>query len=157
MNEETCTVCNHGAFYSYEDDAFYCPCCDIWFEEEAVMHSEESTGIGDPNTEEDYALVLYFQAQDPVLEEFKDYMKNLTSKLEKEGYEIKNYEVENRIDEEVTSYKPYQMELHLNAKKEKLKRFRDYMNELFEKILRTKGIIVNYYSFKGEHELAGSY
>lgn len=113
--------------------------------------------IGDPNTEEDYALVLYFQAQDPVLEEFKDYMKNLTSKLEKEGYEIKNYEVENRIDEEVTSYKPYQMELHLNAKKEKLKRFRDYMNELFEKILRTKGIIVNYYSFKGEHELAGSY
>lgn len=134
-------------YYRFIDDAYYCPSCDLWFEENNAETDYHENQIN-PNAEEDYALVLDFQAKDQNLIAFKEYMNKLNSQLEQDGYNILKYRVETGQDGEITSYKPYHMELMIHSNHAQKEAFNNYMDELFERFLITKGIVLNHYSLK---------
>ncbi|MEG6534492.1 hypothetical protein V6C20_13260 [Caldibacillus thermoamylovorans] len=134
-------------YYRFIDDAYYCPSCNLWFEENNAETDYHENQIN-PNAEEDYALVLDFQAKDQNLIAFKEYMNKLNSQLEQDGYNILKYMVETGQDGEITSYKPYHMELMIHSNHAQKEAFNNYMDELFERFLITKGIILNHYSLK---------
>lgn len=142
-----CSVCKHEMYYRFIDDAYYCPSCDLWFEgnnAESDYHEKQLN----PNAKEDYALVLDFQAKDQNLIAFKEYMNKLNFQLEQDGYNILKYMVETGQDGGITSYKPYHMELMIHSNHAQKEAFNNYMDELFERFLITKGIILNHYSLK---------
>lgn len=143
-----CSECNHVTYYSFSDDAYYCPKCNLWFEEKGVK-ATRTEKVTNPDAEEEYILVLDFQATDEIFKDFKVYMGNLKDELLQKGYNILRYKVEIGLDEKVTSYKPYHLEIVLHSSHLQKEEFEDdYMDELFERFLETKGIILNHYSFK---------